>query len=576
MKKIPPYLLLALALAGCYQDKGNYEYTLDSMNEIQSVTFSPPLTTAIGGSIIEVQQALDEDSTTRRVEAIVEQTLAKDLADLDFYWYRSYVDLQGKSVRDTVRTKGYLEFDLPANKAMSYNIFLQIYDRSTDLSHYESFRIQTRPVFKNSLFVLHGAEGERKLGNIEVIGKETKIYTDVKKVTKDEHHYENVTGLGYTTYYDTGEKKVFTLYANNGETRGYDPYGMKTKFTADQIFKPEIDNFAYLRTIQTGNPDNPTLYKVVLTETGEVYVGNNVHALYKPGLACEDDPNIAHQTDYKITAATITHNRFLLWDAKNGRFLYSAKEDIDPNNVTGFARDEASSINPSFISTKPLLDAHVKFTGLQPSPAEMSAVMGYIYDRDNDHYDIQNPYFIFRDDATGKYYRYELQVQDIGDGSKAPQRREAESEPLAAYTIQSVKELTGLTPTDPSTITYNSWFTTSTLFFAEGNTVYRYNVSNGDRYPVYEAPEGYEVTKIKFRVEHSSGLCDDLGLHLTIIMHNNTQGHGAIGEIRFTTAADVDTEFEPLFYDQDNEGERWGEIKDVQFVHEYFYKTNEG
>ena len=32
--------LSALMLAGCYKDKGNYDYTLDSMNEIMSVTFT--------------------------------------------------------------------------------------------------------------------------------------------------------------------------------------------------------------------------------------------------------------------------------------------------------------------------------------------------------------------------------------------------------------------------------------------------------------------------------------------------------------------------------------------------------
>ena len=34
--------------------------------------------------------------------------------------------------------------------------------------------------------------------------------------------------------------------------------------------------------------------------------------------------------------------------------------------------------------------------------------------------------------------------------------------------------------------------------------MYRYNVSNGDKFVVYEAPEGYDVTKIKFRTEESA------------------------------------------------------------------------
>lgn len=570
--RVLPVLFLVL-LAGCYKDKGNYDYTLDTMNEITSVTFSPSVVKAADGDVIEVQQALDEDDRMRRVDVFVEQTLADNLDNLDFYWCRTYTDEAGKAVKDTILSRGFLELELPVGKAVSYSIFLQIYDRTTDLSHYSSFKISTRPVFKNSLFVLHGNEGNRKVGNIEVIGNETKIYTDVKTVTNDNNHYENATGFGYTTFIDIpedlsgiGVTSTFTVYAGNGETRAYNPHGMHVKYTASQIFKPENENFSYLKTVQTGDPSNYTMYRIVFSEDGSVYVGNQVHALYKPGLACEESTDLPHQTDYEITAATITHNRFLMWDAKNGRFLYAAKED------PGFAGDEGNSIRPDYVSKNPLLDANVDFRTLQKSPVGLTAVMGYMNYRDN--YSQQNPFFIFKDEATGEYYRYELLMQNIGDGSKVRRYRTADgrevSEVLSAYTVVSEKRLAGLTPTDMSTITYNSWFTTTNLFFAEGNTVYRYNVSNGDKYVVYEAPEGYNVTKIKFRTEESSAFSDDLGLHLSIVLFNGT--NGAVAEIKFDTAADVDSSFAPLFYDRDNEGNLWGEIKDIQFVNDYIYK----
>lgn len=571
MKKISSYLLLALLMISCYEDKGNYDYSLGSMNEITSVTFSPSIVQSAGGNLIEVQQALDEEDRRRRIEAVVDQSLTNNLDDLDFYWCRAYIDEDGNSVNDTIETKGYLEFDLPVGKPMSYNIFLKIYDRSTMLSHYSSFDLSTRPVFKNSLFVMHGNEGNRKIGNIEVIGNETKIYTDIKSVTNDNNHYGNATGFGYTTFINVpedltniGETSTLTIFGKNGDTKTYDPHGMKVKYTAPQIFKPESENFSFKKGIQTGDPSNYTQYRVVLTENGEVYVGNLVHALYKPGLACENNPDLLHETDYEITAATITHNRFLLWDAKNSRFLYAAKED------PGFASNEGSSIRSSYISSNPLLDANVKFQGLQKSPISMTAVMGYINYRDN--YSQQNPFFIFKDETSGDYYRYELLMQNIGDGSKAKRIGEddSEEEKLSAYTIVSEKELIGLTPTDMSTITYNSWFTTSNLFFAEGNTVYRYNAHNGDKFAVYKAPEGYDVTKIKFRTEDSSNFSDDLGRYLTIVLYNGS--NGAIAEIKLNTAADIDEDFEPLFYDRDNEGNLWGEIKDVQFVNDYIYK----
>lgn len=575
IKKISSIILSALLLAGCYSDKGNYDYALDTMNEITSVTFTPSVVISAEGDVIEVQQALEEDDRTRRIDAIVEQSLAKNLEELDFYWCRSYTDENGKNVKDTIISRGFLEFDLPVGKPMSYDIFLQIYDRSTTLSHYSSFRIKTRPVFKNSLFVMHGGEGSRKIGNIEVIGNETKIYTDVKSVTRDNNHYADAMGFGYTTYINIpedlaniGETNALTVYGSNGGTRAYDPHGMRVKFTAQQLIKPESENFRYRKTVQTGDPSNYTQYKVVLTDDGEAYIGNYVHAIYKPGYGCENNTDLPHESDYEITAAAITHNRFLFWDAKNSRFLYSAKQD------PGFAIDEANSIKPSYISMSPVLDANVKFQGLQKSPEGMSAIMGYINYRDS--YDQQNPYFIFKDESTGEYYRYELLMQNIGDGSKIKRTRSAgdedESEKLSAYTVISEKKLTGLTPDNDATITYNSWFTTTNLFFAEGNKVYRYNVSNGDKFVVYEAPEGYNVTMIKFRTEDSSSFSGDLGLYMNIALYNGT--NGAVAEIKFNTAADVDAGYPPLFYDKDNEGNLWGEIKDLQFVNEYMYKID--
>ena len=571
MKKILSFLLFVPLLSACYQDLGNYDYTLDSMNEITAVTFSP----SVASNVIEVQQALNENDTKRRIEVQVEQTLADNLENLEFYWFRTYVNENGEAVQDTVRTNGYLEFHLPVGQEMSYNIFLQIYDTTTDLSHYSKFTIKTRPMFKNSLFVMHGSEGNRKIGNIEVIGNDTKIYSDVKEITKDENHYENATGFGYTTYYNfvPGDissyyyTRVLTVFCSNGETKAYDPYRkMRERFSSSQIFKPESAAFSYSRSIQTGPSSNYTLRKVVLSDNGEVYIGNYVHALYKPGAGCDNE---LHQADYNITAATITHNRFLLWDAKHNRFLYATKDDNE-----GFAVDESNSINPAYKSTKPLLDANVPFKGLKYSPEGMTAVMGYINFYDNNSYDLQNPYFIFKDEAAGEYYRYELQMQNIGDGSKVKATRGVdgeEAEAPAAYTIVGETKLTGLTPTDMSTITYNSRFATSYLFFAEGNIVYRYNVSNGDKLVVYEAPAGYEVTQIKFRTEDSSPECDDLGLYMNIVMYNGT--NGAIAEIKFDTAADVDDSFAPLFYEKDEKGNNlWDEIKDIIFVYEYKYK----
>jgi hypothetical protein len=78
------------------------------------------------------------------------------------------------------------------------------------------------------------------------------------------------------------------------------------------------------------------------------------------------------------------------------------------------------------------------------------------------------------------------------------------------------------------------------------------------------------VTKIKFRAEESSAFSYDLGRYLDIVLFNAT--NGAIAGIKFTTSSDVDEDYAPRFYDKDDEGNRWGEIKDIQFVYDYLYK----
>ena len=87
-----------------------------------------------------------------------------------------------------------------------------------------------------------------------------------------------------------------------------------------------------------------------------------------------------------------------------------------------------------------------------------------------------------------------------------------------------------------------------------------------------EVSKNYKVTKIKFRAEESSPFSDDLGLYLDIVLLDGISGSGAIAEIKLTTASDVDEDYAPRFYDMDNNGEPWGEIKDIQFVYDYIYK----
>ncbi len=562
MKKILKALLLTGLLVGCYEDKGNYDYNLDKMNEITNVTFTPALVSS-SGDFIEFRMALNEEETSRRIEAHVEQSLSDNYDDLDFYWYRNYVDEEGKYVSDTITTKGYLDIKLPIGQMISYDIFLKIYDNSTTLSKYVKFKASTRPMYKNSLFVLHGESGNRKLGNIEIIGADTIIYSDAySTLFLGADPYTNAEALMYNTYFENvqgvlQEVNNLTVFNSNATAAVYNSYGLQLRIPSMILFKPQNESFIYSRYFQAGVQDTERVYRVVISKNGQCYVGNQIAALYSPGKDITSG-DTQHQTDYMITAATATENRYVMWDAKYNRFLYMQKHDYTTSEEN---TDEV-------LVDDPLLDANVDFEGLSKSPEGMTAVYAYIQYRER--YSESSAYFIFKDETTGSYYRYELQTLALDDKkANAPGVRSEDVKP--AFSI-SCEELNNFNPgAQNNTIVYSSWFVTDILFYAEGGTVYRYNVANGDKQIAYEAPEGYEVSVLKFRSNDASVYAGNLGRYLSIGM--NKGEYGAVAELLLNTASDVDKDVPVTFYDKDNNGVRFGNIKDLQFAPEYFYEA---
>ena len=88
---------------------------------------------------------------------------------------------------------------------------------------------------------------------------------------------------------------------------------------------------------------------------------------------------------------------------------------------------------------------------------------------------------------------------------------------------------------------------------------------------MYSVPEGYTIGVMKFRVNNSCSNTGDLGYILSLGLNKGSEG--AIAEIKLNTASDLDEEFEPLFYNQGSNGEKFGNIQDVQFAHEYMYES---
>ena len=563
----------ALLLTSCYEDKGNYDYRFDSMNQvdISNVSYQPEAYEGVSGKVIEVQLPLTEDKV-QRVEAKLSQTLSDNYDNLDFTWYTAYTatkrdPMTGRevteTVRDTLRTNGYVDLNFPANNDRNYSVIMEVKDRSTDLDYYAKLNVKTRLLFKNSLFFLHQKGGETFLGNVEKIGTMLESRSNAYKTAKPtitDNPFADAVKLGYTSCPDP-EVNGLMVFRSNGRGNTYNVF--KALDTYNVPLVPAVSSsFVASRVITVGNIATGNIFKCLLSRDGQFYMGKWAPYYTVPG---EDAEESLQSGDYRVTAATVTESYYVLWDAKNNRFIYQSNGDGFPHQLNEYAQNPPHSVYP-------VMDAKVDFSSLGTlSPVGKTAVYGFIASH-NEFFPDAKPQFIFKD-ADNNFYLYELTPVDAGGKSRGGDAGASES----AFTITG-KKLPDFHPgSNLASITYNPWFSTNYIFYAKDDNVIRHNLSNGDEQVVYTAPAGYTVSVIKFRTEDAESNSTmgsnlgDLGLYLSIGM--NKESNGAVAEIKLTPAADVDESFS-LFCDKDSEGNAFGRILDLQFAHVYTYSKD--
>lgn len=562
----------ALLLTSCYEDKGNYDYRFDSMNQvdISNVSYQPEAYEGVSGKVIEVQLPLTEDKV-QRVEAKLSQTLSDNYDNLDFTWYTAYTatkrdPMTGRevteTVRDTLRTNGYVDLNFPANTDRNYAVIMEVKDRSTDLDYYAKLNVKTRLLFKNSLFFLHQKGGETFLGNVEKIGTMLESRSNAYKTAKPtitDNPFADAIKLGYMSCYSP-EVNGLMVFRSNGRGNTYNVF--KALDTYNVPLVPAVSSsFVASRVITVGNIAG-NIFKCLLSRDGQFYMGKWAPYYTVPG---EDAEESLQSGDYRVTAATVTESYYVLWDAKNNRFIYQSNSDWFPFQLNEYAQNPPHSVYP-------VMNAKVDFSSLGTlSPVGKTAVYGFIASH-NEFFPDAKPQFIFKD-ADNNFYLYELTPVDAGGKSRGGDAGASES----AFTITG-KKLPDFHPgSNLASITYNPWFSTNYIFYAKDDNVIRHNLSNGDEQVVYTAPAGYTVSVIKFRTEDAESNSTmgsnlgDLGLYLSIGM--NKESNGAVAEIKLTPAADVDESFS-LFCDKDSEGNAFGRILDLQFAHVYTYSKD--
>mgnify|MGYP001120724811 CR=1 FL=1 len=558
MKKIFLGLLAlgTLLMSSCYEDKGNYSYNFDSINNVDTISFTPEAYSSFNGWTIDYIKSGEADTITERITVNPTFSSPEQAGEMDYYWYRRYT-WNGTNRSDTLNTPGYMDVLIPNNGDVTYNVILEIRDRITDISYFTNLTVRTREWYTNSLFVLHGNSATNmRLGNVEILGEEPTITLDAfERVNTDPTLHEpfrNARVLSFRVYASKRSSELI-VFKTDATAEVYNPFGLKRLQDTYYVMPPTsgtADLFVP-RSIINLSPSGSQRFRAVTSNDGRFYISSDFFRFYEPGA---DTENANHLTtdQYNVHVGTMTSEYYVFWDEQNGRFIHNS---LGGNN---FPWSEDSAREDAVLSS-PVLDSHVNsdilkaLKGMQPV---------YAYVNNFNYYQSANEArFIFYDPATQRNLICSLVQSDGKDGKSAKDDESDASSPFEADTI-SMPNI-HLEPGTP--IVYQGAYALDFFFYADGSTVYRYNIQNGDQEIIYEAPAGYDISILKFKQNEDYLYWGNLYRYLNIGMNRGNEG--AVAEIKLTAAGDVDTEYEQQLY------EGFDNIVDLQFCNELQYNV---
>lgn len=294
MKKYLSGCLLAMLLAGCYKDKGNYD--LHDINEI-SVASSGPDTLRL--------QLFDR----LKVEVDIRQTIRKDESALEFSW-RMY-EVNGGVIR-LGRTKNL--DTLITFPPATYRLILDVKDNSTGVTSFREFVLDITSPMSEGWVLLEDNGGVQDLSMVTPLKR---VLRNIYATTNGEPlpagssrvGVWNVVGASQEVFVYGGQNGVWLSYINF--QRQY--YYRDWFFSAPKTMRPQM--MFYNRFGVAG----------FIVNNGKVHtLGLIDNGPKKYGAPMEGDWEIA---PFQLP---MTNNDFtMLYDAKNQRFLKHANGSIN-------------------------------------------------------------------------------------------------------------------------------------------------------------------------------------------------------------------------------------------------------
>lgn len=492
------YLLMVFVLmlaAGCYKDKGNYDYK--DVNDFK-ILLSPESPTNNNRFVVNQPVV---DTFNFKLTADVEQTVETSESNLRYEWIRT-VNVEGsRSKTDTLTTKE-ITLQFPPKKKSEHTLNLKITDTNTGIEYRKFVSLKTKVPFTNSWLLLHGEPGNRMIGSIEWNELGEPIWTeDIYFTAVGQRRFQNAKQLMYTsTDYDWGIPEKLFIASDDSITYLH-PFNSRQMITYEAMISglgnPKIATMAN---------NNLQMFMGFIDQNGKYYNGRGSGYFY-------NTPVKSTVANYHADKVYIARDGYsTLYDSQAKRFMwYNAGQNNYPRDGRrndGAVTEQLDLIPESVVTVEEMQDKAVLFSG-----------RGTMSTDEN-----ENALFVLKD-AADICYLYQFNYGYDYDGGSG--------------------EVIGLQRDTLGKIGFNenTSFATSSaydgqLFFTSNNEIHLYKLLTKEDILLYTANEG-NFSKIDFRMINDFYLTPE-NLNILGGIVKGASGKDEFHELYLSRGGDVD------------------------------------
>lgn len=336
MKKLS-HILLGMAvlgsgiLAGCYDDKGNYDY-----RDINEMTVTVLAKNQNGREMLigedgycRYKQPSSTDTLWVTYTPEVKQSGRNDESNLEYSWRVGYTK-DNKYVVDTVSTKE-LTLTFPPQRTTAYSVVFSVTDLSTNLSFYQSLQITTVKPYINSWLVLNGVKGNRRISAVEDPDSLAYIFTaDAYMDLGYERRFQEAIDLVYSpSFFGNLESEALQIVEPDSIFL-MSPFDMQVQKTTGQLLPSVIlENSRKLLYGIDGNTQNAGT--IIVDDARRIYYANRGQNKYSEFIS-KDVPNFRVDKIGQPNESSYV----CFWDNELKQFMYA---DCSKGNVETFDDD---------------------------------------------------------------------------------------------------------------------------------------------------------------------------------------------------------------------------------------------